>query len=65
VTPEGNQNIMFCHSIPLVQGAGRKVVAHLVQASEIVANLIKWRTRRDFLKRVYELLPGKWGSLLF
>jgi hypothetical protein len=24
------------------QGAGREVVAHLVQASELVANLTKW-----------------------
>jgi hypothetical protein len=47
------------------QGAGREVVAHLVQASELVANLTKWQTRRDFLKRVNEFLPGKWDSLLF
>jgi hypothetical protein len=33
-----------------IQGAGREVVAHLVQASELVANLTKWRTRRDFSK---------------
>jgi hypothetical protein len=47
------------------QGAGREVVAHLVQASELVANLTKWRKRRNFLKRVNEILPGKWVSLLF
>jgi hypothetical protein len=43
----------------VLQGAGREVVAHLVQASELVENLTKWRTRRDFLKRVNEFLPGK------
>jgi hypothetical protein len=43
----------------LTQGAGREVVAHLVQASELVANLTKWLTRRHFLKRVNEFLPGK------
>jgi hypothetical protein len=47
------------------QGAGLEVVAHLVQASELVANLTKWRTRRVFLKWVNEFLPGKWVSLFF
>jgi hypothetical protein len=47
------------------QGAGREVVAHLVQASELVANFTKWQTWRHFLKRVNEFLPGKWISLLF
>jgi hypothetical protein len=46
------------------QAAGREVVAHLVQASELVANLTKWRTRGDFFKRVHDFLPGKWVSLL-
>jgi hypothetical protein len=41
---------------PISQWAGREVVAHLVQASELVANLTKWRTRRDFLKRVNEFI---------
>jgi hypothetical protein len=50
---------------PIIQGAGREVVAHLVQASELVANLTKWRKRRDFFKRVNEFLPGNWVSLLF
>jgi hypothetical protein len=48
-----------------LQGAGREVVAHLVQASELVANLTKWRKRRDFFKWVNEFLLCKWVSLLF
>lgn len=45
----------------LTQGAGRKVVAHLVQASELVANLTKWQTRRDFLKRSNEFFARQVG----
>jgi hypothetical protein len=53
------RSMLFAISFSTYQGAGREVVAHLVQASELVANLTKWQTRRNFLKRVNEFLPGK------
>jgi hypothetical protein len=57
--------VVLGKTIACWQGAGREVVAYLAQASEFVANLTKWRKRRDFLKRVNEFLPGKWVSLIF
>jgi hypothetical protein len=47
------------------QGIGREVVAHLVPARKLVANLTKWLLSHKFLPHSHVFSSGKWVYMLF